>query len=151
MSILNEYFPRSQTETRPERFSPSTSQPNCTNWPYVEERIRETLDEWTDCHGYLPTDKFTRTQWEAGARDFVEALGEKPRLLREAWEFYLDIDWERRQFIVISTPRSLINFARKVLEIEEYRKNEDPDNPDVRFRKAMSWIDEKSKEAWWHE
>ena len=149
MSVLDEYFPRTHI---PETFTPSTSQPSCTNYPEVEERIRETLDEWTDCQGYKPTDKHTKQRWIAGARDFVEAHGEKPRLLREAWEFYLDIDFDRRQSIIVSTPRSLIGFALKVLENErEKEKRRDSDSKEVRYQKAMSWIDDEAKEAWWHE
>lgn len=152
MSELDEYFPRTVNQLPYQEFTPSRCQPQRTNWPHVEERIRETLDEWTDCQGFLPQDKHTKDKWKAGARDFVEALGEKPALLRKAWEFYLDIDWERRQYIVISTPRSLIEFARKVLENEaEMKKRRDPDNPEVRYQKAMSWVDDQAKEAWWHE
>ena len=145
MSELDKYFPRLQNRSKP--FIASSRMPGCTNWPHTEEMIREVLDEWTDCQGFMPRDKHTRDKWESGARDFVEALGEKPRLLRKAWEFYLDIEWERRQRIVIETPRSLIAFARKVLEIEAH--NKDSDDPEVRYRKAMSWID--TSEAWWHE
>jgi hypothetical protein len=141
MSELELYFDRLQTRTKP--FIPSTRQPDVTNWPKVEEHIRETLDEWTDCQGFKPTDKFTRTQWEAGTRDFVNAHGENPSLLRAAWEYYLDIEWERRQKIIVSTPRSLINFAYKVLEIEAEKKKNDADNPDVRRRKALSWVEDK--------
>ena len=65
--------------------------------------MRETLDEWTDCQGYKPTDKFTKTQWVAGARDFVDVHGENPKLLRKAWEMYIDIDWEKRQSIIITS------------------------------------------------
>ena len=151
MSELDKYFPRTHNQPPPQTFIPSRSQPGCTNWPNVQEMYRETLDEWTDCQGFLPEDKHTRRQWEAGARDFVEAHGEKPRLLRKAWEFYLDIDFERRQSIVVSTPRSLIGFARKVLETEEEKRKRDPDSKEVRYQKAMSWIDEEAKEAWWHD
>lgn len=147
MSVLEDYFGKHVEP--PKLFTPSFLIPGCTNWPHVEEMIREVLDEWTDCQGYLPNDKHTKQQWEAGARDFVEALGEKPKLLRKAWELYLDIEWERRQTIIITTPRSLIGFARKVLEIEEH--NKDSDDPEVRYRKAMSWVDDQAKEAWWHE
>lgn len=147
MSELDKYFGR--LNGRPKKFYPSRSQPGCTNWPHVEERIREILDEWTDCQGYLPSDKHTRQSWLAGARDFVEAHGEKPMLLRKAWEFFLDIEWERRQKIVVKTPRSLIGFARKVLEIESHER--DSDDIEVRRRKALSWVDDTATEAWWHE
>ena len=138
MSELDKYIPRLQN--RPRQFVSSRMQTGCTNWPNVQECIRETLDEWTDCQGYMPSDKHTRQKWEAGARDFVEAIGEKPRLLPKAWELYLDIEWERRQRIIIETPRSLIAFARKVLEIQKH--NMDTDDPEVRYRKAMSWVDD---------
>ena len=148
MSELEHYFDRLQNRTKPQNFAPSTNQPGCTNWPNAEPTIRETLDEWTDCQGYLPSDKFTRTQWEAGARDFVDVHGEKPRLLRKAWEMYLDIEWERRQNIIVTTPRSLIGFARKVLEIEAHKEKNDPDNPEVRRRKAMSWLEDPNWQDW---
>lgn len=139
MSILDEYFPRT------DNFTPSFNQPHCTNWPSVEERIREVLDEFTDCQGYIPQDNFTKKRWIAGARDFVEAIGESPRLLRAAWEFYLDIDFERRQKIIISTPRSLIEMARKCRD----NKREDPDSPEVIERKALSWLDDDERREWW--
>jgi len=103
---------------------------------------RETLDEWTDCQGYKPTDRFTIKQWEAGARDFVGVHGEDPKLLRAAWEFYLDIDWERRQKIIVTTPRSLINFARKVLENKKEKKRRDPDSIENRQKYLRGWWDE---------
>lgn len=118
MSELEKYFDRLQEREIPKEFINSFNKAGCTNWPSVEERIRETLDEWTDCQGYIPSDKHTKDKWIHGARLFVEALGEKPALLRKAWEMYLDIEWERRQRIIIETPRSLIAFARKVIEIE---------------------------------
>lgn len=151
MSELDKYFSRLQNRPKPDIFRRSGCQPGCTNYPHVEERIRETLDEWTDCQGFLPRDRHTLKTWESGARDFVEAFGEKPKLLRKAWELYLDIEWEKRKQIIITTPRSLIGFARKVLEIEEYKRNEDYEDPDVRYRKAMSWVDDQAKDAWWHE
>lgn len=148
MSELEKYFDRLQTRTKPINFSPSTNQPGCTNWPNTEEMIRETLDEWTDCQGYKPTDKHTIQQWEAGARDFVNALGEQPSLLRKAWNFYLDIEWSRRQNIVITTPRSLIGFARKVLEIEKENAKRDPENASERRRRALSWVEDPNWQDW---
>ena len=145
MSELERYFERLQTRTKPQNFAPSTNQPGCTNWPDAEPIIREVMDEWTDCQGFKPTDTFTKTQWESGARDFVNALGEKPKLLRKAWNYYLDIEWERRQKILITTPRSLIGFARKILEIEAEEKKRDPDNESERRRRALSWI----RREWW--
>jgi hypothetical protein len=140
MSELEQYLPRLQKRTRP--FIPSIRQPDVTNWPDEPEMYRETLDEWTDCQGFKPTDKHTQDKWKHGTRLFVEAHGEKPWLLREAWEFYLDIPFERRQDIVIETPRSLIAFARKVLDNKAHRKREDMDLPENRKRYLKGWYDD---------
>ncbi len=146
MSELEQYLPRLQNRTRP--FIPSIRQPSVTNWPDEPEMYRETLDEWTDCQGYKPTDKHTQDKWKAGARLFVEAHGEKPSLLREAWEYYMDIPFDKRQTIIIETPRSLIAFARKVLENRRVKDRQDPDNANNRRRKAMSWIEEPNWQEW---
>ncbi len=138
MSDLDKYLPRLQNRTI--AFIPSVRADGCTNWPDAEPAIRETLDEWTDCQGYKPTSKFTIKQWKSGARDFVSVHGESPKLLRKAWEFYLDIDWERRQTIVVLNPRSLIGFATKVLENEKEKKCRDPDTRENRQR-YLKWAE----------
>ncbi len=149
MSELDNYFTRLQSRTRP--FIPSIRQSNVTNWPDEPEMYRETLDEWTDCQGFKPTDKHTQDKWKHGARLFVEAHGEKPKLLREAWEMYMEIPFDRRQRIIIKSPVSLIEFARKVLENKAEKEKQDPDkNPDLRRQKAMSWVEDDRRE-WWDE
>ena len=80
-----------------------------TQWPKVEERLRKVLDTFCDVRGFMPSSPFERKQLVAGARDFVDSVGERPDLLREAM-LYL----QPRQ-IVVASPRSCISYCRDKL------------------------------------
>ena len=144
MSDLDKFFDRDN----PIPFIRMSNNPYGTNWPHTEERIRNVLDAFADCQEYVPRDKFRRKQWKAGARDFVDAHGEDGALLKQAWELYLDIDWMRRQTIIISTPRSLISFAQKVKDNKIEREARDPDSEEVIKKYAEGWQDDE-REEWW--
>lgn len=81
-----------------------------TNYPEAEERIREVLDKWDQITGFHPdrTDKKVRSVLKSAARDFVNAIGERPDLLEAA------IGLMRKKGLVPSTPRSAISFAREL-------------------------------------
>ncbi len=144
MSELDKFFDRD----KPIPFIRMSNNPYKTNFPHAEERIRDVLDAYADCQEYVPRDKFRRKQWTAGARDFVDAHGEDGKLLKQAWELYLDIDWVRRQSIIISTPRSLISFAQKVKDNKIEAEVRDPDSEQAIEDFRKSWEDDKDLE-WW--
>ena len=145
MSELDKYF----DQDNPIPFIRMSNNPYGTNWPHVEERIRDVLDAYSDCQGYIPEGKFRRGQWISGARDFVDSHGEDGALLKQAWELYLDIDWQRRQTIIISTPRSLISFAQKIKDNKIERDARDPDSEEVIEQFRQGWEGDKDLE-WWH-
>ena len=111
-----------------------------------EERIRDILDAFADCVEYIPEDKFRRKQWLSGARDFVGAHGEDGALLKKAWELYMDIPWDQRQRVIISTPRSLISFAQKVKDNKAERKLRDYDSEENRRRYVEGWLGEDKRD-----
>ncbi len=82
-----------------------------TQWPKAEERLRDILDTFCDVRGFMPSSPFERKQLIAGARDFVDSLGERPDLLREAMHDY----HARGKGYMVATPRSLISWCRQWL------------------------------------
>ena len=144
MSELDKYF------TRPDSipFIQMSNNPYGTNFPQAEERIRDILDAFADCVEFIPDDKFRRKQWLSGARDFADAHGEDGALLKRAWDLYMDIPWDQRQRVIISTPRSLISFAQKVKDNKAERKLRDYDSEENRRRYVEGWLDDG--EEWWN-
>ena len=84
-----------------------------TRWPHVEERIRGVLDAMVAEAGFMPSG-YLRDAWIAGARDFVNNVGEHPELVAPA------IRQMQKAGLIIKSPRSLIAVALKM--------NREPDN-----------------------
>ena len=144
ISELDKYF------TRPDSipFINMSNNPYGTNFPQAEERIRDILDAFADCVEYIPEDKFRRKQWLSGARDFVGAHGEDGALLKQAWDLYMDIPWDQRQRVIITSPRSLISFAQKVKDNKIEKDRRDPETSEARRKKyTTGWFDDGEK--WW--
>ncbi len=141
MSELDKYF------VRPDNIPYiRMSNPCRTNFPNAEECIRDILDAFADCVEYIPEDKFRRKQWLSGARDFVGAHGEDGALLKRAYELYMDIPWDQRQRVIITSPRSLISFAQKVKDNKAECKLRDYDSEENRRRYAESWLGEERRD-----
>lgn len=79
-----------------------------TAWPYVEERIRLTLDVWEGIAGFHPTDEQTKRQWRYGARQWVDAHGENATELLRRTAKYM-----QRHDLMMTSPGSCINIARR--------------------------------------
>lgn len=78
-----------------------------TQWPNVEERLRGVLDAFQACAGFAPRDQL-RQQWIAGARNFVENVGERADLIAPA------VDYMQKHDLLIKTPGSLVPVALKM-------------------------------------
>lgn len=94
-----------------ERSEMTMTKPKPTGWPNVEERLRAVLDVFCDTRDYKPDNPIERKQLIAGARDFVDSIGERPDLLREAMHDYQ----ARGKGYMVATPRSLITWCRNYI------------------------------------
>ena len=78
-----------------------------TNWPNVEERLRGILDTFQECADFIPHEAL-RKQWIAGARNYVENVGERPDLIRPS------IEYMQQRNLIIKSPGSLVTVALKL-------------------------------------
>ena len=78
-----------------------------TSWPNVDVRLRGVLDAFQACAGFTPRDRL-RGEWIAGARNFVENVGERPDLIQPA------VEYMRQRDMLIKSPGSLVTVALKL-------------------------------------
>lgn len=76
-----------------------------TRFAHAEPSIRDLCDVFANETGWT-LDQHTRKVIAAGARDFEQAIGNKPELLRQT------IAYMRSKRITFSSPRSCITIAR---------------------------------------
>lgn len=78
-----------------------------TQWPNVEERLRAVLDAFQECAGFTPRDRL-RTEWIAGARNYVSNVGERADLIAPSVKYMQEHD------MLIKSPGSLVTVALKM-------------------------------------
>lgn len=101
-STLDDWF-----GPKPERSNDLSARP--TLFPHCEANIRDLCDAFareTEWH----LDVYTRKTIMAGARDFYEAIGDRPDLLRDA------LRQMKRMTLSFSSPRSCITVARQIID-----------------------------------
>jgi len=113
MNELDKWFPRDPNERKVTL--EDLKQSGRTRFPRAEPNIRDLCDVFANETGW-ELDGHTRKVIVAGARDFEQAIGNKPSLLRGA------LLYMRTKRITFSSPRSCITIAREIERQEDARK-----------------------------